>query len=76
VEAARMEWLVWTGTVVSVLGLLGLVWCIVTVARAKRRKLDDEAMRAHLRKVVPVNMGALLLSALGLMMVVLGIMLG
>lgn len=70
-----MEWLVWVGAAVSVAGLGGLVWCIVIVARAKKQNLPDEEMRARLQKVVPLNMGALLLSAFGLMMVVTGIML-
>ena len=70
-----MEWLVWVGAAVSVAGLAGLVGCIIIVARAKKQNLPDEAMRARLQKVVPLNMGALLLSAFGLMMVVTGIML-
>ncbi|MFC6643202.1 MULTISPECIES: hypothetical protein [Sulfitobacter] len=68
--------MVWGGAGLSLLGLLGLGWCIVKVSRAKRAQLDDEAMRVVLRKVVPLNMGALFLSVIGLMMVILGISLG
>ncbi len=68
--------MVWGGAGLSLLGLLGLGWCIIKVSRAKRAQLDDEAMRVVLRKIVPLNMGALLLSVLGLMMVILGISLG
>ncbi|MCM2560914.1 hypothetical protein M8756_02380 [Lutimaribacter sp. EGI FJ00015] len=68
-----MEILVWIGAAVSFVGLLGLVWCILRVARAKRSGLDDDALRAEVQKVVPLNMGALMLSVLGLMMVILGI---
>ena len=68
--------MVWGGAGVSLLGLLGLGWCIIKVSRAKRAQLDDEAMRVVLRKVVPLNMGALFLSVIGLMMVILGISLG
>ena len=68
--------MVWGGAGLSLLGLRGLGWCIIKVSRAKRAQLDDEAMRVVLRKVVPLNMGALLLSVLGLMMVILGISLG
>lgn len=70
-----MEILIWCGAAVSLLGLAGLIWCVLRVWRARRAKLGDDAMRAVLRKVLPVNTGALLLSVLGLMMVVLGIML-
>ena len=60
----------------SLIGLAGLVWCIIRVARAKRAQLDDDAMRAVLQSVVPLNIGALFVSAFGLMLVVLGIFLG
>ena len=68
--------LIWGGAGLAALGLAGIVWCIVAVARAKRSGLDDGAMRATMQRVVAVNMGALAGSMLGLMAVVLGIMLG
>jgi len=71
-----MENLIWIGAAVTLLGLAGLVWCILKVARAKRQGLDDAALKAELQKVVAFNLGALFLSAIGLMMVVLGILLG
>jgi hypothetical protein len=37
--------------------------------------LDDAALRARLNRVLPVNVGALLLSMLGLMSVVVGVIL-
>ena len=71
-----MEALVWIGTAVSLLGVAGLILCIVTVARARRSGMDDAALRGRLQKVVVWNFAALLVSALGLMLVVVGIMLG
>ncbi|WP_264210006.1 hypothetical protein [Leisingera thetidis] len=68
--------IVWTGAALSVAGLLGLVWCIVRVARARRQDLDDDALRAVVQSVLPYNLGALLLSVLGLMLVMAGIFLG
>ena len=59
----------------AVLGLLGLVWCIVRVAKAKRANLSDDELRAAIQSVVPINMGALFLSVLGLMLVVIGVFL-
>ncbi|MGJ8628373.1 MAG: hypothetical protein ACSHXB_15540 [Sulfitobacter sp.] len=70
-----LEWIIWTGTALSLIGLAGLIWCIFRVARAKRANLNDDAMRAVLKTAIPINMGALFLSAIGLMMVVLGIFL-
>jgi len=57
------------------LGLVGLLWCIKTVLRAKKAAVSDEELRMSLQKVVPFNMAALFLSAIGLMLVILGIML-
>lgn len=71
-----MEILVWIGAAVSVVGLAGLVWCIIKVAGAKRAGLSDEELRDAVKKVVPLNLGALFLSVIGLMMVILGIFLG
>ncbi|KMW57760.1 hypothetical protein AIOL_002728 [Candidatus Rhodobacter oscarellae] len=71
-----MEWLIWIGALLSVIGLGGLVWCILIVLRARRANLPEEQMRQALGRVMPLNMAALMLSAFGLMMVVVGILLG
>lgn len=70
------DWIIWSGAALSLLGLVGLVWCILKVTRAKRAQLDDEAMRAVLQSALPLNLGALFLSVIGLMMVVVGIFMG
>jgi len=70
------ELLIWAGAAVSLLGLFGLIWCIVRVSRAKRANLGEDEMRALLQSVLPLNLGALFLSVIGLMMVVTGILLG
>lgn len=75
-SSSLFDTIIWTGTALSLLGLLGLVYCIIRVSRAKRAGLDDDAMRAELKKVVPLNLGALFLSVIGLMTVIIGIFLG
>ncbi len=70
-----LEWIIWTGAGLSLVGLVGLIWCIFHVGRAKRANLDDADMRAVLKTAIPINMAALFLSAVGLMMVVLGVFL-
>ena len=70
-----MEILIWIGSILSILGLIGLRWCIKTVIKAKKLADSDEELRTSLQKVVPLNMAALFLSAIGLMLVILGIML-
>ncbi|MBY6091575.1 hypothetical protein ACX9MO_02815 [Pseudooceanicola sp. 502str34] len=71
-----MQTLIWGGAALSLVGLVGLVWAIVQVSRARRAGLDDEALREVIRKVIPLNLGSLLLSVLGLAVVIAGILLG
>lgn len=68
--------MIWGGAALSVAGLLGLVWCIIRVFRARRANLSDEELRDVVKAVLPLNLGALFLSVIGLMLVILGIFLG
>ena len=68
--------MVWIGAAMAVAGLAGLVWCIAVAARARAEGLQGAAMEARLRRLVAVNLGALAVSALGLMLVVTGVILG
>lgn len=70
-----MEILIWVGAAVSLVGVAGLAWCIILALRARNSGLPDDAMRQALQKVVIYNMAALGVSAIGLMLVVLGIFL-
>lgn len=69
------DWLIWGGAALTLAGVVALVWCILTVARARRANVDDAALRERMRRVVAVNMGALALSGIGLMLVITGIVL-
>ena len=70
-----MEFLIWGGAVVSFSGLVGLIWCIIKARQAKNTTSSDEELNAAIRKLIPWNMGALFLSAIGLMIVIVGIFL-
>lgn len=70
-----MEALVWVGATMSIFGLIGIVWSIVKVQRARNANLPDEDLREAIRKALPLNLGAFMLSALGLACVVLGVLL-
>lgn len=63
------------GTIISSIGLVGLVLSALKVMKARRAGLDDEALKEVVRKAMVLNMGALALSAIGLMMVVVGVIL-
>ena len=71
-----MAGLIWGGALVSLVGLSGLLYCIFKVAKAKRSAIDDDALKAVLQSIVPINLGALLLSVLGLTLVVIGVFFG
>lgn len=70
-----MHYVIWVGAAITVLGLLGLLYCIFLVMRARRAGLGDDQMRAAMQGALIWNMAALALSGLGLMMVVLGVIL-
>lgn len=67
--------LIWPGALLTMAGLAGLFWAIARVARARRAGLEDAALRVVLQKAVAINLGALAVSALGLMLIVVGVML-
>ncbi len=71
-----MTALIWSGAAVSLIGLCGIVYCIWRVMAAKRAGLDEAALRAALQSAVALNLGALFVSMIGLMMVVVGVVLG
>lgn len=70
-----MEILVWLGAAVTVVGMIGIIYSVVLVTRARRSNLEDDALRARLNRILPINLGALFLSVIGLMMVVVGVLL-
>jgi len=70
-----MESMIITGVVVTALGLLGLIYCITKAFKARRSGLKGEQLTAHLKSLVTINLASFLLSAIGLMLVVVGILL-
>jgi uncharacterized membrane protein len=71
-----MQALIWAGAAMTLIGLAGLAYCVLRAIRARRAGLADAEMRAELQRVVAINMGAMGVSALGLALVVTGILLG
>ena len=70
-----MEWLVITGALISLVGLIGLLVCIIRAVRIRQEGGDPEEMRTKLQPLVALNFGAMALSMLGLMCVVVGVIL-
>ncbi len=67
--------LIWGGAALTILGMIGIIVSIIMVTRAKKAQLEDAEMRARIGKILPLNMGALFVSMIGLMMVIIGIVL-
>ncbi len=70
-----MEILIWIGVAISILGIFGIILSIVRVRRAKKTAVNDEDLRAAIQAVLPLNLGAFLVSVLGMMCVVIGVLL-
>ncbi|WGI21265.1 hypothetical protein [Amylibacter sp. IMCC11727] len=70
-----MSWLIYPGAIVTLLGLAGLGYCIKTAMGLRTANLDDDQMTAQLQRLVPINLGSVCVAALGLMMVVIGVLL-
>ena len=71
-----MQFVVWGGATLSLLGLAGIIYSIVAVSRAKKANLSDEELRSRVGMILPINLGALFISMIGLMAVIIGVMLG
>ncbi len=70
-----MDLLIWIGAAISLVGLAGIMLSIVKVRQARRQASDDADLKARIQKVLPLNLGAFLVSVLGLMCVVMGVIL-
>ena len=66
---------VWIGAALSVVGLVGIIYSIIAVTKAKRAGLPDEELRGRISKILPINLIALFVSMIGLMAVIIGVML-
>ena len=71
-----MATLIWSGTFISLIGLAGLIICIIKVFDVKKSASNEYEIRAVIKNTLPINLGSLFLSVLGLMGVVVGILLG
>ncbi len=63
------------GVITTLLGLIGLVYCILKAYKARKAGLEGVELTNHLKSLVAVNLASFLLSALGLALVLVGILL-
>lgn len=63
------------GLVVTLVGLAGLAYCIIQGLRIRRAGLPPAEIHARLHRLLAVNLGSVALAALGLGILVLGLVL-
>ena len=63
-----------TGAIITILGLLGLFYCILKAFKARRGGLKGQELANQLKELVLVNLVSLFLSAMGLGLVIFGIL--
>ncbi|SIN83291.1 hypothetical protein [Vannielia litorea] len=74
--ALDLSLLVWPGALLALLGVAGILACVRSVMKARNAGLSNEAMVAHMQKMGAWNMAALGVSAMGLALVTIGLLLG
>ncbi|GHA46276.1 hypothetical protein GCM10008927_09350 [Amylibacter ulvae] len=62
------------GIALTLIGLAGLTYCIAKAYKAKKLGLTGEELTKHLQGLVAINLGAFFLSAIGLALVIFGIL--
>ncbi|MCY4152498.1 MAG: hypothetical protein OXE94_09735 [Aestuariivita sp.] len=70
------EFLLWFGSTLVIIGVGFLFWSVVRVIRVYRRDRSDALLfRAGIKSAVKINLMAIVISVLGLLTVVAGIIL-
>lgn len=63
------------GLLLTITGLAGLGYCVLQGIRIRGRNLAPEEIHARLHRLIAVNLGSIALSALGLAVLIFGIVL-
>ena len=66
--------LIWGGALLSVFGLIGLLFSMYKVAKAKKNSTSDQELRESIKGAMPLNLASLFVSVLGLMSVIIGVL--
>jgi hypothetical protein len=70
-----MDILIWGGAGLTMIGFTGIIYSIFAVMSARRAATDDADLKLRMGRIIPINIGALFMSMLGLMVVVVGVIL-
>ena len=66
--------LIWGGALLSLFGLIGLLFSMYKVAKAKKNNTSDQELRGSIKAAMPLNLASLFVSVLGLMSVIIGVL--
>ena len=66
--------LIWGGALLSLFGLIGLLFSMYKVAKAKKNNTSDQELRDSIKAAMPINLASLFVSVLGLMSVIIGVL--
>jgi hypothetical protein len=66
--------LIWGGALLSLFGLIGLLFSMYKVAKAKKNNTSDQELRDSIKAAMPLNLAALFVSVLGLISVIIGVL--
>ena len=62
------------GALLSLFGLIGLLFSMYKVAKAKKNNTSDQELRDSIKAAMPLNLASLFVSVLGLMSVIIGVL--
>lgn len=71
-----MHALIWSGAVLALIGVAGILYAALGAIALKRRTPDEAGMRKGMQRALIVNMAAFFVAMIGLMMVVVGVIFG
>lgn len=66
--------LIWGGALLSLFGLIGLLFSMYKVAKAKKNNTSDQELRDSIKAAMPLNLASMFVSVLGLMSVIIGVL--
>jgi hypothetical protein len=69
-----MKFLLLPGLILTAAALAGLTYCIVQGFQIRRANLPPEAIHARLHRLLGINLGSVALAALGLTLLVAGLL--
>jgi hypothetical protein len=69
-----MKFLVLPGLILTAAALAGLAYCILQGFRIRRASLPPETIHARLHRLLAINLGSVALAALGLTLLVAGLL--